>query len=91
MTIETKFDFGQDVFFLDWNKRAVYPAKITGVKTDISPDTISGKEYYTVTIYRLDNIWVSEPTLFLSEESAAEALAARVAWTEKREREMSQQ
>lgn len=78
MKIETKFDFGQDVFFLNWSKREIIPAKIVGVQAEVSPDIYKGGEPYTVTIYRLDcGWWTPESSLFLSAEEASKQIAIR--------------
>ena len=85
MKIETKFDLGQQVFFLNWSQREVIPATIECVKTEVCSDNFNGGEPFTTTIYFLNNgAWVAETTLFLSEEEARGQIANREEWLQRR-------
>ena len=85
MKIETRFDLGQQVFFLNWSQREVIPATIESVKTEVCSDNFNGGEPFTTTIYFLNNgAWVAETTLFLSEEEAHKQIAIREEWLQRR-------
>lgn len=72
MNIETKFDMGQEVFFLHRVTESVEKRIIVGIKSEVwKYDGIN----HTVTIYRLDNhTWTSEFCLFANEGLASEEL-----------------
>ena len=72
MNIETKFDMGQEVFFLHRVTESVEKRIIVGIKSEVwKYDGVN----HTTTIYRLDNhTWTSEFCLFANEELASEEL-----------------
>ena len=72
MIIETKFDMGQEVFFLNRNSECLEKRLIVGVKSEVWQ--YDGIDHVT-TIYRLDNhTWTSECCLFTDEGIASEEL-----------------
>lgn len=72
MTIETKFNMGQEVFFLNKRDECLEKRRIMGIKTEVWQ--YDGIDHVT-TIYRLDNhTWTSEYCLFADEDIASEEL-----------------
>lgn len=72
MNIETKFDMGQEVFFLHRVTESVEKRIVIGIKSEVWK--YDGNNQIT-TIYRLDNhTWTSECCLFANEEIASEEL-----------------
>ena len=72
MTIETKYDMGQEVFFLNRNTECLEKRLVVGIKTEVWK--YDGIPQFT-TIYRLDNhTWTSEYCLFADEGIASEEL-----------------
>lgn len=72
MNIETKFDMGQEVFFLSRGTESIERRKVVGIKTEVW--IYDGAHQFT-TIYRLDNhTWTSEYCLFADEQIASEEL-----------------
>lgn len=72
MRIETKFDMGQEVFYLNRASESVEKRIVIAIKSEVWK---YDGELQTTTIYRLDNhTWTSESRLFADERIASEEL-----------------
>lgn len=72
MIVDTGFDMGQEVFFINRHEERLEKRIVVGIKLEVWK--LNGINQVT-TIYRLDNhTWTSEYNLFPNEGVAAEEL-----------------
>lgn len=72
MKVDTRFDMGQEVFFINRHEERLEKRMVVSIKLEVWK--LDGINQVT-TIYRLDNhTWTSEYNLFSDEDTAAEEL-----------------
>lgn len=84
MTIETKFDLGQEVFLVQKKERKIIPTKIQEIRVSVE-NAFTRDRLFICSIYRInyDYVWVSERELFATYDEASDELAK---WVEHKER-----
>ena len=84
MTIETKFDLGQEVFLVQRKERKIIPTKIQEIRVLVD-NNITNDGLFICSIYRInyDYVWVSERDLFAIYDEACDELAKWVVHTER--------
>ncbi len=84
MTIETKFDLGQEVFLVQKKERKIIPTKIQEIRASVE-NALTKDGLFICSIYRIDYdyVWVSERELFATYDEATDEMARWLVHTER--------